>query len=122
MTCPACDYELSVDRDFCENCGAPTYLATAIQASELTHCTYCGAREPVENNLCPTCGLKKNFKTLEKAVGLCRNCGATWRNRWRYCQICGVARENGLVEMTMSSQPLPVALVSISGQHSHSFN
>ena len=32
--CPACNYELSGSRDYCENCGAPVYLAIAVQATE----------------------------------------------------------------------------------------
>ena len=120
MTCPACDCKLSVERESCENCGAPTYLATARQSSELIHCPACGTRGQAGSGLCFTCGGKKSFQANEKAAGLCRNCGATWGKTWFYCQRCGVARENGLVEMIMPSSPLPV--VGVSSQHRHSFN
>lgn len=101
MICPACDYELSFQSECCENCGAPVYLATAGQAAELAHCTYCGARAAANERECPTCGLKKNFRTREVVIGTCRNCGAAWRQVWLYCQACGVARENGLVDTLM---------------------
>ncbi len=122
MTCPACDYELSVDREYCENCGAPTYLAMARESSELTHCTSCGMRGQAGKGFCFTCGWKKSVQTKENAVGLCRNCGTVWRTPWRYCQICGVACENGLVEMLLPSPPLPVVTVNASSEHCHLFN
>ena len=103
--CPACNYELSGSHDYCENCGAPVYLAIAVQATEFNHCTYCGAREIEGSALCQSCGLKKNFRTSETGIGTCRNCGVLWRNTWLYCRTCGVARENGLVD---STTPIPV--------------
>ena len=109
MICPACNYELSLQGECCENCGAPAYLAAALQAAEITHCTYCGAREETGKSGCPTCGLRKNFKTSEVVIGTCRNCGAAWRNTWLYCHPCGVARENGLVD---SMVPRPASLMN----------
>lgn len=101
MICPACDSELSFQSESCENCGAPVYLATAGQAAELTHCTYCGARALAGENGCLTCGLKKSYRPREVVIGTCRNCGGGWRQAWLYCQACGVARENGLVDTLM---------------------
>ncbi len=127
MICPACNYELLPHNDYCENCGAPAYLVTASQTADVTHCTYCGARDESGNGDCATCGLKKNFKTSESLIGTCRNCGVAWRNVWMYCQTCGVARENGLVDtalpFTVGFQPDRHSL-STSGQnfqpaHSH---
>jgi gamma-glutamyl hercynylcysteine S-oxide synthase len=127
MICPACNYELLPHNDYCENCGAPAYLVTASQPMDVTHCTYCGARDESGSGDCATCGLKKNFKTSESLIGTCRNCGVAWRNVWMYCQTCGVARENGLVDtalpFTVSFQPDRHSL-STSGQsfqpaHSH---
>jgi formylglycine-generating enzyme required for sulfatase activity len=109
MICPACNSEFLSYSEHCEHCGAPAYLATAAQMADVTHCTYCGARDEHGSNICLTCGLKKAFKASEKLIGTCRNCGIAWRNTWLYCQICGVARENGLVDTTMpltiSAQP-----------------
>ena len=109
MICPACNSEFLSYSEHCEHCGAPAYLATASQMADITHCTYCGARDERGSNVCLTCGLKKAFKTSESLIGTCRNCGIAWRNTWLYCQICGVARENGLVDTTMpltiSAQP-----------------
>jgi gamma-glutamyl hercynylcysteine S-oxide synthase len=109
MICPACNYELLPHNDYCENCGAPAYLITASQLADVTHCTYCGARDESNSGDCATCGLKKNFKTSETLIGTCRNCGVAWRNVWMYCQTCGVARENGLVDtalpFTVNFQP-----------------
>ena len=101
MICPACNSEFLSYSEHCEHCGAPAYLATASQMADITHCTYCGARDERGSNVCLTCGLKKAFKTSESLIGTCRNCGIAWRNTWLYCQICGVARENGLVDTTM---------------------
>ena len=111
MICPACNYELLLHNDYCENCGAPAYLVTASQTADVTHCTYCGARDESGKGDCATCGLKKNFKTSASLIGTCRNCGVAWRSVWMYCQTCGVARENGLVDTTL---PMTVHL------HSHS--
>ncbi len=107
MICPACHYELLLHNDYCENCGAPAYLVTA--TADITHCTYCGARDERGSGDCATCGLKKNFKTSESLIGTCRNCGVAWHSVWMYCQTRGVARENGLVEtrlpLTVRFQP-----------------
>lgn len=105
MICPACNYELLLHNEYCENCGAPAYLVTATQPADIMHCTYCGARDEKGSGDCAICGLKKNFKTSESLIGTCRNCGAAWRSVWMYCQTCGVARENGLVDITVSFQP-----------------
>jgi formylglycine-generating enzyme required for sulfatase activity len=101
MTCPACNHELAVGYDHCENCGAPAYLALALQGAELAHCTYCGARDEAGSSSCSTCGLKKSFKSNEILIGTCRNCGEAWRHVWLYCQTCGVARENGLIDAAL---------------------
>lgn len=107
MICPACNYELLLHNGYCENCGAPAYLVTATQTAEITHCTYCGARDERGSGDCTTCGLKKNFKPYERLIGTCRNCGVAWRSVWMYCQTCGVARENGLVDTTL---PITVSI------------
>ncbi len=128
MICPACNYELLLHNDYCENCGAPAYLVTAAQTADLTHCTYCGARDESVSGDCAICGLKKNFKTSENLIGTCRNCGVVWRNVWMYCQTCGVARENGLVEttfpITVSFQPdtSPLSTSNRSYQAAYSFS
>ncbi len=109
MICPACNYELVLHNGYCENCGAPGYLVTASQTADITHCTYCGARDERGGNDCATCGLKKNFKAYENLIGTCRNCGVAWRSVWMYCQTCGVARENGLVDTTL---PITVSFQS----------
>ncbi len=101
MICPACNSEFLSHHEHCERCGAPAYLVAASQTAEITHCTYCGARDEHGSDVCLTCGLKKTFKTSERLIGTCRNCGVAWRNTWLYCQICGVARENGLVDTAM---------------------
>jgi formylglycine-generating enzyme required for sulfatase activity len=119
MICPACNSELLRYNEHCENCGAPAYLAAASQTSDVTHCTYCGAREESTSNVCPTCGLKKTFKTSESLIGTCRNCGVAWRNTWLYCQVCGVARENGFVDtatpLTVSVPPYSSGVTATSG-------
>jgi hypothetical protein len=109
MTCPACNYELVAHDEHCENCGAPTYLASAVQAVEEAHCTYCGTRDEADSDFCHSCGLKKDCKANEIVIGTCRNCGTAWRNIWLYCQTCGFARENGLVE-TLSPMSVGVSL------------
>ena len=105
MICPACNSEFASQNEYCENCGAPAYLAAAAQLSDPIYCTYCGARETSDNNYCLHCGLKKNFRNSEMAIGTCSNCGTLWRNIWLHCQTCGVPRENGLIQ---SSAPMPV--------------
>ncbi len=107
MICPACNYELLLHNGYCENCGAPAYLVTATQIADITHCTYCGARDERGGDDCATCGLKKNYKSYESLIGTCRNCGVAWRSVWMFCQTCGVARENGLVDTVM---PITVGL------------
>ncbi len=131
MICPACNYELLLHNGYCENCGAPAYLVTATQTADITHCTYCGARDERGGDDCATCGLKKNYKSYESLIGTCRNCGVAWRSVWMFCQTCGVARENGLVDTAM---PITVGLpferssFSISGRsfqpttnHNHTY-
>ena len=126
MICPACNYELLLHNDYCENCGAPAYLVTAAQTADITHCTYCGARDENGSGDCAICGLKKNFKTSESLIGTCRNCGVAWRNVWMYCKTCGVARENGLVDttlpITVRFQPDGVSTFSRGFQSAYSFN
>lgn len=122
MICPACNYDLSASRESCENCGAPTYLAAAIQTAELMHCTHCGARDQVDSSFCPACGLMKNYQAPEALSGICRNCGTAWKRVWRYCQICGVACENGLVEMAMPVQAHSVEPLVASCQQNHRYN
>ncbi len=107
MICPACNYELLLHNGYCENCGAPAYLVIATQTADITHCTYCGARDERGGDDCATCGLKKNYKSYESLIGTCRNCGVAWRSVWMFCQTCGVARENGLVDTAM---PITVGL------------
>ncbi len=126
MICPACNYELLLHNDYCENCGAPAYLVTAAHIADITHCTYCGARDENGSGDCAICGLKKNFKTSESLIGTCRNCGVAWRNVWMYCKTCGVARENGLVDttlpITVRFQPDGVSTFSRGFQSAYSFN
>lgn len=105
MICPACNSEFASQSEYCENCGAPAYLAIAAQLSDPTYCTYCGARETSDNNYCLHCGLKKNFRSSEMAIGTCSNCGTLWRNVWLHCQTCGVPRENALIQ-----SPVPMSV------------
>ncbi len=105
MICPACNSEFASQNEYCENCGAPAYLAIAAQTNDPAYCTYCGARETPNNNYCLHCGLKKNFRSSEMAIGTCSNCGTLWRNIWLHCQTCGVPRENGLIQ-----SPVPMSV------------